>query len=704
MSEDTEGLASGSGEAIRIAVDTGGTFTDLVLIGPDGTWVTHKRLSTPDDPARAVIGGIADVLAKAGLDPHAPRRVVHGSTVATNALLESTGGPAAFVTTAGFEDTLHLARQNRPRLYDLEVRLPPPPLPRDRCLGVAERMAYDGTVLTPLAEADTADLVARVRALGVEAVAVSLLHSYANPEHERRIASALRTALPDVHLTVSHELLPEFREYERGATCIVNALVAPRMTRYLARLSDAIGADALRIMGSAGGTLPAAGAVREPVHTVLSGPAGGVLGALALARAAGVDRIIAFDMGGTSTDVALCDGDLTLTSESRIGDLPLRVPMVDIHTVGAGGGSLAWVDPGGALRVGPRSAGADPGPACYGRQSAPLRPTVTDAHVVLGHLRADQPLGDGLRLDPEAASEAVEGLAGRLGLAVEDAAQGMLEVVEATMSRAIRAISLERGHDPREFTLVPFGGAGGLHACRLAELLDIPRVLVPPHPGLLSAVGMLHAAPLHTFSQAVMARVGGDDAAADLTCIPAVREARAGLIARADEAMEGESIPASRREYRVQVDLRYEGQSYEITVPLDATSVRAFEDQHQHLYGYAAPGRAIEIVAVRLAATTPPTPPTLPIPPPRLAPPPEPVTGETNGVRYLNRDDLREGDTWTSDDPGLSIGEYSATTWMPPGWRLALHRVGHLMLERGPAGGAANGPYSAQPLRRASSE
>ncbi|MEX0745197.1 MAG: hydantoinase/oxoprolinase family protein, partial [Phycisphaeraceae bacterium] len=376
---------------VRIGVDTGGTFTDLVLVGTDcRVRTTHKLLSTPNDPARAVLAGIDHLLRKASLPPRTvqPPHVVHGSTVATNALIEEASrfptsadnqqrettnakSSAALITTAGFEHTLAIARQDRPDLYALVPHRPEPPIPTDRCLGVAERVTYDGQVLRPLEQASIDQLVEQVRQLDVAAVAVSLLHSYANAEHERRIAGALREAFGNaLHLTVSHELLPEYREYERAATCVVNAVVAPKMVRYLDRLSDALGEANLRIMSSHGGMLPPAVIRSAPVRTVLSGPAGGVRGAAAVAKAGGVAGVISFDMGGTSTDVALCDPQPTLTSEGEAGGLPVRLPMVDMHTVGAGGGSIAWLDPGGALRVGPQSAGAAPGPACYGQQRA----------------------------------------------------------------------------------------------------------------------------------------------------------------------------------------------------------------------------------------------------------------------------------------------------------------------------------------------
>ncbi len=416
---------------VRIGVDTGGTFTDLVLDpGGGAALITHKLLSTPHAPEQAVISGVAQILdkwtAQAGVaaSQAGHPQVVHGSTVATNALLEGNAARAAFITTAGFEDTLFIGRQDRSELYALEPSKPLPPLRRADCLGVPERMAHDGAVLRELSADDVAQAVARVRGLGVEAVALSLLHGYANPAHEQRLAQALRQALPGLHITVASELLPEFREYERGMTCLVNAAVAPCMAEYLGRLAAHLGAENLRVMASAGGTLPPREVLRTPVQTILSGPAGGVLGAQAQALAAGIPRCITFDMGGTSTDVALLDGALELGWDSAINGWPLRLPTLAIHTVGAGGGSLAWVDAGGALRAGPQSAGADPGPACYGRQRGERRATVTDAHVVLGHIPPEWPLAGSLQLDVDAAREAVGGVAAQAGLPLEQAAEG----------------------------------------------------------------------------------------------------------------------------------------------------------------------------------------------------------------------------------------------------------------------------------------
>ena len=668
----------------RVGVDTGGTFTDLVLNDAAGVIVaTHKLLSTPDDPARAVLRGIDELLAKAGQPPRRERPVdvVHGSTVATNALLEHADAKVAFVTTAGFEDTLRLARQHRPDLYDLHPHRPDPPVPPEMCLGVRERMRHDGSVITLLDEEEIERVMGELQRLAPEAVAVSLLHSYANDTHERRLGDAIVATLPGVHLTLSCDLLPVFREYERAAACVVNAVVAPRMTRYLGRLANVLGEGRLRIMGSHGGTLSPAEAMREPIQTILSGPAGGVRGAAALGN-----RLIAFDMGGTSTDVALIESEPTLAREHTVGGeaggLPVMLPMIDLHTVGAGGGSIAWLDAGGALRVGPRSAGAAPGPACYGRQS-PLdeggwKPTVTDAHVVLGHLAPDATLGEGLRINAAAARAALQQLANAAGLDVQRAADGVLRVAEATMMRAVHRISLQRGHDPRGFTLVPFGGAGGLHACRLAELLGINRVLVPPNPGLLSAVGMLTAPPRRIATRALHRTVEPGQPLPDLAA------AFAELIERLDAA----SWPGVR--YLREVEMRYAGQSFEITLEADRRNCElldAFAAEHERLYGYRDNERPVELVNFRCHAIGG-SPATMqagayaaPTAPPDTAD--APLTwsrgSDDDPMPRVPRATLRPGER--RDGPCI-ITEYSATTVVPQGWSFAARSDATLELTR----------------------
>lgn len=707
----------------RVGVDTGGTFTDLLLIDPSGAVrESCKVLSTPDDPGRAVQAGIDRLLerfnqrapvaggsgrAAAGRARRLTRadlaQVVHGSTVATNALLERKTDRAALITTAGFEDLLALARQDRPELYALSPHRPDPPIPRDRVLGVNERLGYDGSVLTALTEAEIDRVIEALTRMEVSAVAVCLLHSYANDAHERMLAEAIRAAfakLPGagVHLTVSSELLPELREYERASTCAVNAGVGPTMSRYIGGLDEALGPGRLRVMASGGGTLPPAVVAQRPVETVVSGPAGGVIGAWAMAKAAGETRIIGFDMGGTSTDVSLCDAGPTRTTETTISGMPIKLPMIDIHTVGAGGGSLAWIDDGGALRVGPASAGADPGPACYGRQGDdPALATVTDAHAVLGHLRADRPLGEAMALDRGAACAAVGKLADRLGLSIEQAAEGVLRVADAAMARAVQRVSVQRGRDARGYVLTAFGGAGGLHACRLAEVLGMTRVLVPVHGGLLSAFGMLAAPIRYDASHAVLARFEHDGHTyPDPAQHPGIIEALDTLKRQGNEALAGDGVAPADRALRPALDLRFEGQSYELTVAMPGaladeadggglSVVGRFLAEHDRRYGYAPVGRAIEVVAARLASLGPE-----PVLSPGAAD--EPVTpggsagelsvyerGEARAWQRVDRAALAAGQVL----PGPAVvEEYAATTLVLRGWSAEVLGDGQLMITR----------------------
>src|SRR6266496_2841322 len=525
---------------MRIAIDTGGTFTDCVYL-ENGTLAVLKVLSTPNDPARSVLEAIRQVAAAEHVE------VRHGTTIGTNALLERKGARVAFVTTAGFEDTIAIGRQARQHLYDWLATPAACIVPPELRFGVPERVSAEGEILVSPTEEELDKLREQIRVSGAESIAISLLFSFANPENERRVAAALRqeriglcgsdipvrqndrlqsetlndirmsersdknvrptqpqVRLPDIPISVSHEILPEFREYERAATVVVNAYLAPRVGGYLQRLESAIQSEhggSLYVMQSSGGIISGKLAANEPVRTVLSGPAGGVIGAHRVAKLSGFENIIGFDMGGTSTDVSLIDsaGPRT-TSEARISDIPISVPMLDIHTVGAGGGSLAWFDRGGILHVGPASAGADPGPICYGRGE---QPTVTDANLMLGRLDPEVALAGTVQLDETRTRHFLDESRGSIP-SVEEFAAGIVRVAEAEMEKAIRLISVERGHDPREFTLVCFGGAGPLHACSLARALGIPRVLVPAMPGALSALGILMSDVVRDYSRTVM--------------------------------------------------------------------------------------------------------------------------------------------------------------------------------------------------------
>jgi N-methylhydantoinase A len=600
----------GFSRAYRIGIDIGGTFTDFVIFNPDtGDLHTFKLLSTPDNPARAVLSGLSSAKIP-GLDER-EWTIVHGSTVATNALLERKGARTALVSTHGFRDVLQIGRQNRPSLYDLFADPPQTLVPGELRFEVDERVDCEGRVLKALDPDELAQVVANLQLSGAESVAVSLLFSFLHPAHEKIIGQALRAA--GFQVSLSSEILPEYREYERTSTTTVNAYVSPVLERYLGELGRELGGRdgqgrRLRVMQSNGGHISLEEAQRNGVRCILSGPAGGVVGALAVGRLAlgaggndlprqgsGGVRLITFDMGGTSTDVSLVDGQAQVTTDSVVSGCPIRIPMLDIHTIGAGGGSLATVDPGGALRVGPQSAGADPGPACYGIGD---QPTVTDANLVLGRLAPDLFLGGQMPLHPDRAWQALQWLGDQLELDPVEAALGVIEVVNAHMERALRVISVERGFDPREFCLLSFGGAGGLHAVDLARHLDIPQVLVPPTASTLSAFGMLAADVVKDYTQTVM--LPGD------TPLGEIAAGLAPLAQRGLQEVREEGLPEADILVERLVDMRYVGQSYELTVPwlLDGENIQAdFQRLHQHSYGYAHPGAPVEIVNLRARAT-----------------------------------------------------------------------------------------------------
>jgi N-methylhydantoinase A len=644
-----------------VGVDTGGTFTDVVAV-VDGHIRRCKVRSTPRDPAKAVLAGLARLTGDARVVLH------YGSTVATNALLERRGARVALVTTAGFEDVIEIGRQTRPRLYDLAPRPVRALVERPRRIGVVERIASDGRVLVPLRAAEVRRVVAATVRTRADAVAVCLLHGYARPGHERMLGRALRAL--GLHVTLAHELNREYREYERVSTVAVNAYVGPLMARHIARL-EAGTRGRLRVMQSSGGLVAGRVAAAEPVRTILSGPAGGVVGATARARAAGLDRIITFDMGGTSTDVAVVDGPLAFRTEATIDGLPVRLPVLDIHTVGAGGGSIARLDAGGALRVGPESAGADPGPACYGRGRLP---TVTDAHLVLGRLHEEEFLGGEMLLDAARARASLAPLARRLGGSLVRVAADVLAVAAASMERAVRVITVERGLDPRDFTLLAFGGAGGLQAAELADTLGISRVYVPRDPGLLSAWGVLAAEAVRDGVETVRL---SDPADAELASrIGRLERETAGWLAR-------DGVRRVRLERTL--DVRYAGQSYEVQVPYRKTWRAAFHHRHRQLFGHADPRRTVEVVAVRVRARGgAPVPPRAPVArtvrvPSASRRPVWFAEGRVSAAIF-RREHLGRG--FAVRGPAV-VCEYSATTVVPPGWALRVDAVGGLVLERG---------------------
>jgi N-methylhydantoinase A len=597
----------------RVGVDSGGTFTDICLFDEtDGRVEIWKVASTPDDPSRGIAGGVEEALRRAGANGTRPGATVayfgHGTTVATNALIEQRGVKTGLITTAGFRDLLEIRRQKRPDLYDFFADKPPTLVPRDLRIEVAERLRHTGEIETPLDQAAVRDAARTLRAAGVGAVAVAFLYSFVRPEHEDAAKRILQEELPDAFICLSHEIAPEFREFERLSTAVVNAYLGPVMKRYIdrlgGRLADLGMTAAPHMTQSNGGVIGFAAAAAMPVRTVLSGPSTGVVGAQAVGKAAGFADLITFDMGGTSTDVALLkDGEARLASEATVHGYPLKAPMLDIHTVGAGGGSIAYVDAGGLLKVGPRSAGADPGPVCYGRGNA--EPTVTDANIVLQTLNPTHLLGGRMAVRQDLARAAIDTLARKVGLSAMQTAQGIVSVVTANMARAIRVISVQRGHDPRDYTLVAFGGAGPLHAARLARELDIARVLVPRSPGILCAMGLLLTDLRADFAATrllpLAPHVVGDIEAAFAT-----------LDARAAAWFAHEHIGADARRTVRTADMRYAGQNYELAVPLPAGPITArtldelaqgFAQAHQRMYGFVAEDEPVQLVTFRVEAT-----------------------------------------------------------------------------------------------------
>lgn len=591
-----------SSQNVWVGIDIGGTFTDFVVYSSsDQSLQRFKILSTPADPAEAVLQGLAQL-------PHHPgRHIVHGSTVATNAILERKGARTALITTKGFRDVLLIGRQNRPELYDLFPVISQPLVPRAWSFEISERVDCEGNILTPLQEQGLVSILEMLRHEAIQSVAVSFLFSFVNPAHEQWVTRRFRDE--GFFVTGSSEILPEFREYERTSTTVVNAYVSPVLDTYLGRLEREIKPTEFHIVQSNGGRISVAQARGHGVRSILSGPAGGVVGARYLAGLAGFTRILTYDMGGTSTDVALVHETIHVTTEAKVGGNPIRVPVIDIHTVGAGGGSLATVDAGGNLRVGPQSAGAQPGPVCYGRGGT--TPTVTDAHVVLGRLPTDGFLGGRMRLNVESAQQAFDELsrqmvlAPRSGLDVRQTlALGMIQIANVHMERALRVISVERGEDPRETVLVAFGGAGGLHACDLARALGIPHVLVSPMAATLSALGMLAAEVQLDYVQTVM--LPGD------TPIEILEQCTQPLVDQGQKDLHREGVDPDQWILSRTVDVRYVGQSFDLAVPLTSMFREEFHRIHCVRYGYSQTETPIEIVNVRVRAVGHVTPPTIP--------------------------------------------------------------------------------------------
>ncbi|HSB09604.1 MAG TPA: hydantoinase/oxoprolinase family protein [Blastocatellia bacterium] len=680
---------------IRIGIDTGGTFTDFVTAR--GSQITaFKAPSTPHNPAKAILAGISRILES---NVSASVEIVHGTTVATNALLERKGASIALITTDGFEDVIEIGRQARPDLYNLMVTRPQPLVPRALRFGVRERMGPDGSVITPLDDESLARAIRQlaVHAPKVESAAVCLLFAFANPAHERLIAKALEPV--GIPVSLSHRILPEYREYERTSTVVINAYLVPLMSKYLRALRSGMESligdrfrakvpgstktqnYGLRVMQSNGGSVSASKAASEPVRAILSGPAGGVVGALRVCAAAGIRDIITFDMGGTSTDVALCRGEARTTNEALVAGLPVAVPVIDIHTVGAGGGSIARVDAAGALRVGPESAGADPGPACYGSGE---EATVTDANLVLGRFGGASLLGGEMPIDAERARSALSRLAeqmsgfGEKPIAAEDAALGVIRVANANMESALRVVSIERGQDPRLFTLVSFGGAGGLHVCELASALRVPRVVVPRSPGTLSALGVLLGDVVKNYSRTVMINTSRLDRRG-------LERSFRELEQEATRDLKGEGFGREKMKLIRSVAMRYVGQSFEIDVDWGPRFEAAFHAAHRERYGYADRSRPTEIVSLRVRGTGITEKPRLKRLPSRRQ---RQVRASETAMVWLgsrpmrvpiySRDELTPGSTF--DGPAI-ITEYSSTTLIPSGWVVEVDPWLNLVME-----------------------
>jgi N-methylhydantoinase A len=690
---------------IRIASDVGGTFTDSIAYDSVSRRISVSKVpTTPQAREVGTVESLRRTLAELGAKGNAVDYVGHGMTTATNAVIQRSGAKTAFVTTRGFRDLLLIGRQDRPSLYDIDVVRTPPLVPRELCYGIGGRIDANAREIEPLAQADLKQAAADMRAQGVEAVAVVFLHAYANPAHEREAKAVLERELPGVVICISTDILREFREFERASTVVLNAFLTPIMTKYLgslsARLRDGegglgIGRDKpIMVMEASGGLMTVESALARPVHTVLSGPAGGVVAGAHFAGLVEANTIITMDIGGTSTDISLIrNGRPETTRNARIGQIPIRLPVIDINAIGAGGGSIAWIDDGGALRVGPMSAEAVPGPACYGQGGT--RPTISDANLVLGRLDSESRLGGNMRLDADAARRAVQDhVADPLGIDLVAAAAGILRVAHANIVRGIRVVSVERGHDPRLCTLVPFGGAGPMHGTPVARELRIGRVAIPPAPGILCALGQLLSDLRHDLIETHIFPYSND--AQERATAIASR-----LVDAADRLLEADRVPADKRSVEVRAEARYVGQSYELPIAFDYGDADAwgrladdFHAAHRTRFGHADPEAPIEIVGFGATAIGKVDTPALPrLPPGNSTPPVEAGIG-TRRVFFEGRDPGDAGD-WAvaqvlARDKLLAgnkiagpavIEEISATTVLYPGDRAEVHASGVLLVE-----------------------
>lgn len=678
----------------RIGVDSGGTFTDVCLFDDaSGRVAVWKVSSTPSDPSDGIARGVEEGLHDVGAVAADIDYFGHGTTVATNALIQHRGVKTGLITTGGFRDLLEIGRQKRPDLYDMQADKPPVLVLRDLRLEVPERMRHDGTVETPLDEDAFRNAVRTLRAAGVEAVAVCFLYGFVSTEHESAAARILAEEFPDAFASISHQVAPEFREFERLSTTVVNAYLGPVMRRYIGRLAErltGLGVTATpHLTQSNGGVIGFGQAARLPVRTVLSGPSTGVVGAQAIGRAVGMEELITFDMGGTSTDVALlANGQCRLTGEAMVHGYPIKAPMLDIHTVGAGGGSIAFIDSGGLLKVGPRSAGADPGPVCYGRGNDEA--TVTDANVVLGTLNPSFLLGGRMPVRRDLAVAAIDRLASALGMERMATAAGIISVVTANMARAIRVISVQRGYDPRDYALMAFGGAGPLHAARLARELDISRILVPRNPGILCAMGLLLTDLRADFAVTRLSLLAP-------SALPGVRDSFSELDAMAAEWFAAEGIPAPDRRTARTVDMRYAGQNYELPIVLPDGEIGpdtllaladCFADAHRRMYGFIAEEDPVQLVTFRVEAsgvvpkaTFEAQPDAGPDASVAIVSSREVWMSETGGFAacsVYDRNRLRAGNRFAG--PAI-VEQMDATTVVPPGWVARVEPFLNVILE-----------------------
>ncbi|WP_270934979.1 hydantoinase/oxoprolinase family protein [Falsiroseomonas oryzae] len=683
---------------MKIGIEIGGTFTDLILLRRDAAPVTLKVSSTPSDPSEGALHGIRRLLEKAGLRLDAVEEVLHGSTVATNSLIERKGARAALLTTEGFEDVLLIGRQEKTRIYDQFYHRPPPLIPRERILGVPERLGAAGEVVTPL---DEAALLARAREAverhGATSLAIVFLHAYRNPVHERRARALIEAAFPDLDVSLSSDIAPEFREYERTSTTVINAYVRPVVRRYVTRMQRELAglgyARDLMIMQSNGGVLPAAVAARLPVRMFLSGPAAGVAGAAFVARRCGVPDLLTMDIGGTSCDIALVvSGQPQMVAkglaEYRIDGNPINIRMMDITTIGAGGGSIAWLDDGGMLRVGPQSAGAQPGPACYGRGGQDF--TLTDALVLLGLMDPARFMGGEMRIDPALSARAAAPLAGRLGMEAVELARAVFRIAVVNIAQAIRQTTVQRGRDPRDFAVLPYGGGGALFAASVAEAMGLDRVVVPPNPGIFSAFGLTVSDIRLDFTRSDPGRRLAQATTAE------IEAAFADLAAEAVAEFRNFGVDPAAIAFSRMIDARYLGQGFELTVPIDPAELAdrgtqavadGFHAAHAARYGYAFRQQQVEIVSYRLEAT---------VPQEGFLPEPARPDRMPDPARRAVRLD-EEADWATHERFDLPVGtelagpalvfEPTSATAVPPGWRLRVDAHGNLHLTRDAASG-----------------